>query len=82
MELCVTEPLCREPVHGRSRDRAAKSAACAETYVISQDEQYVRSTLGCLSLLREIQGRVFCSEANVAFKGRLRTRQNILRACR
>ena len=79
MEFRVAETLVSESIHGRRRNRSAKCAACAETYIVGQDEQDIRGILGRLDLLWEILGGLLDRATDVSFEGLLGPGQHILR---
>ena len=79
MEFRVAETLVRESIHGRRRNRSAKCAACAETYIVRQDKKDIRGAFWRLDLLREILGGLLDRAANVSFEGLLGPGQYILR---
>ena len=82
VELRVAQPLAREPVHRRGRDRPAERAGRAEADVVGQEHQDVRGSLRRSHSDGEVLHGVSGGAPLLALERRLGPRQNGARVVR
>src|SRR5262245_27766967 len=82
VEVVETDAGLSEAVHRRHRDGSAKGTGRAEASVIGQNEKDIRGVLRGRDLFGKVRSRVFGGAADLAFEGRVWSRQHFLGECR
>ena len=81
VEIVVAQARVRQPVHRYRRNRSAEGGRGTEAYVIGEDNEDIRRSLGCFDHLWEVLYGLLCRAANLAAEGLFGPGQDFLRPC-